>query len=137
MQSLKQGLAIVACAVSLAGCASAGNEARPDQAINFQTGVTTENEIVEALGRPTYSWSMPGGAEAIVYTFAQIQARPAAFLPFTGPVLSNSDYRTNQAMFLFDADRRLVSYAATQGEFRQREGFSASGVMNAVKMLGN
>lgn len=89
---------LFALAVILAGCASHGVMVSDQQVQQFKRGVTTEAEVVAALGQPTTVTTF-NGMRMLVYSGAYAQARPASFIPIIGPLVGGSDVRASSVMF--------------------------------------
>jgi hypothetical protein len=75
----------------------------------FQKGVTTEAEVVAALGKPISATSSMDG-RIISYASINTSIRGATFVPVVGLFAGGSDMKINSATFSFDASGRLTNY---------------------------
>lgn len=109
----------VSAVIALAGCASAGVQISEQAATQFKEGVTTETEIVKALGHPT-STSISEGKRVISYTGVQYQVRGATFVPIVGLFAGGADYKMSVAKFDIGANGVLekITYTTSDGSTR-------------------
>jgi hypothetical protein len=102
-------------ALSFAGCASSGTQVRDSQLTQFQEGVTTESDVVRALGPPTAISSNSNGSAVLVYTGAHAQAKAATFIPIVGLFAGGATAEATSVGFRFGPDHRLIDYQVTHG----------------------
>lgn len=119
------------CAIALAGCVSHGVQVSADRVSQFKPGVTTEADVVAALGQPTSITSM-NGQRLLSYAGAQAQARPASFIPIIGLLAGGADVRYSMTMFKFGPDGKLIDTSQTNGASGASTGFAA-GTMPQVQ----
>jgi outer membrane protein assembly factor BamE (lipoprotein component of BamABCDE complex) len=97
--------AILACVLAIAavGCTTtSGVQVQQSQLSSFQKGVTTDEDVIRALGAPTMSSSTSEGERVLVYSFAQYKAFAAS-----------GDMKANSVVLNFDKSRKLVSYSTS------------------------
>lgn len=94
---------ILALAVALAGCMSAGKQVAPEAALQFKEGITTETEILSKLGQPT-GMSMHSGKKFLTYSGMQMQMKGASFIPIVGAFAGGSDYKMSMAIYQIDSN---------------------------------
>lgn len=70
---MKTILSALVCATALAGCAASGTRVNPVQLAGFQPGVTTEADVVQALGRPQSVIASSDGTRILSYAFVKYQ----------------------------------------------------------------
>jgi outer membrane protein assembly factor BamE (lipoprotein component of BamABCDE complex) len=101
----------------LVGCSATGAKVTEDQLLQFQKGSTTLDQVVAKLGRPTTTMLMPNGERMIMYTYAQVQVRPATYIPIVGVFAGGADSKSNSATLIFDTAGILKSYSASSSAF--------------------
>ena len=82
--------AVLAVTSFIAGCASSGTQISQEKATSFKEGVSTESEIVAALGKPT-SVMIMGDMKYISYSGFQYQTKAATFIPVVGLFAGGAD----------------------------------------------
>lgn len=117
-------LAALLALAALAGCASHGVMISEQQSQQFKKGVSTEADVIAALGKPT-TISTTSGYRFIIYSGAQAQARPASFIPIIGALVGGSDIQASHVMFRFDKGGILEDVTTTQTATGSGRGFAA------------
>jgi hypothetical protein len=104
----------LALTVLLAGCAASGTQVSERTALQFKENVTTEREIVAALGPPTGT-TISGGMRYLTYTGMQYQVKGATFIPIIGGLVGGVDYQMSHAMFEIGPDgvMRKMTYSTS------------------------
>lgn len=110
--------------IALGACVTVGKEVTQEQLSDFKRGVTTQEEIVAKLGRPTSSTISASGDRYMSYVFAHSQARPATFIPIVGAFAGGADTRSSHVMFIFDRDGKLRDYRATESNLGSGHGLA-------------
>jgi hypothetical protein len=105
--------------VALGGCVSSGTQVSQQAALQFKEHVTTEAEILRALGPPT-GITVAGGKKYISYMGMQSQVKAATFIPIVGTFAGGADYQMTQVMYELDANGVLekVTYSSTGSGMR-------------------
>lgn len=106
---MRRTLIGLAFTVILAGCASSGVKVSEEQVAAFKEGVTTEAEVVSAIGMPTGRMRSADGTVTLSYTHAQYSTRPASFIPIVGLFAGGADMSSNTFILTFDKDGKLTS----------------------------
>lgn len=97
--------AFLACVLAIAavGCTTtSGVQVQQSQLSSFQKGVTTDEDVIRALGAPTMSSATSEGERVLIYSFAQYKT-------FT----ASGDLKANSVVLNFDRNRKLVSYSTS------------------------
>lgn len=97
--------AILGCVLAIAavGCTTtSGVQVQQAQLSSFQKGVTTDEDVIKALGAPTMSSATSEGERVLIYSFAQYKAFAAS-----------GGMKANSVVLNFDKNRRLVSYSTS------------------------
>lgn len=128
---MKRLIALVA-AVALAGCASSGVQVKPEQMTEFKKGVTTEAEVIQKLGRPNMVRTDGNGGKMLIYAYAQSQVRAATFIPVVGALAGGADVKSTSAMFMFDANGKLMDYSNSASEYGSGTGLAAGAPMQQI-----
>lgn len=105
---MKVFLSAVAMALAVTGCAWEGTKVEPAKVAAFKFGVTTEDDIVEALGSPTNEVTLPFGTRLLDYYHLRSMPDIAMFLPVLGPFLGGDNIETESHVFKIGQDRKLV-----------------------------
>lgn len=97
----------------LTGCVSTTSGVPVDQAqvASFKKGITTEAEVIQALGNPMMRSSRSDGTIVLMYFYSQAQARGLIGLGGTTKVDSTSN------TFMFDRDGKLISNETTETKY--------------------
>jgi hypothetical protein len=90
--------------IGISGCASAGREFDQAQVDHFQTGHTTEAEVISTMGQPNAYSSGLAGQHVLIYTYAHTQVRAATFVPVVGMFAGGADTASQSASFTFSAN---------------------------------
>ncbi len=97
----------------LAGCVSTTSGVPVDKAqvAGFKKGITTEAEVVQALGNPSMRSSNSDGTTVLMYFYSQSQARGLVGLGGVVKVDSSS------TAFTFDQAGKLISNQTTETQY--------------------
>ncbi len=109
--------AILACVLGMTavGCTTtSGVPVQQSQLASFQKGVTTDEDVIRALGAPTMSNATSEGERVLVYSFAQYKAFAAS-----------GNMKANSVVLNFDKNRKLVSYSTS--DMNLNSGTTAAG----------
>ncbi len=109
---------IVAGALLASGCATSGTKVTQAQVAEFRRGVTSYDEVIAALGRPTTATATPDGRRIAIYDYERIRVRATSFIPLFGAVVGGTDEESGWAVFHFDAADRLEQWDVTAGPTR-------------------
>lgn len=111
--------------LALAGCASSGVRISDEQLSMFQSGVTSREDVLQALGVPNFSNRLPDGSSILVYSHAQVNTRPETFIPIVGAFVGGADAYTSTTTLRFDADGKLVDSSTAEGATGSGLGFAS------------
>lgn len=95
-------------ALLLAGCTS-GTYVSKDSAAQFQVGVTTEQQVVAALGQPDAKAELVNGEHRDSYIHVSGGASPIDYVPLVALAVSPGFQHTTTVDFDFDAQGVLRS----------------------------
>jgi hypothetical protein len=97
----------------MAGCVSntTGRQIDLGQLSSFKKGVTTEADIVQALGKPTAVSSKSDGSKVLMYYFSTVQAH--GIIGLGGNVKSDSTTTT----IMLDQGGKYSSHETTQSQY--------------------
>ena len=90
----------------VSGCATSGTLVSEKQTMEFQEGVTTEQEIREKLGEPT-TIVTSGKGRTLIYTGATYQTKAATFVPIVGLFAGGADTRSTSVTFIIGPDGKM------------------------------
>ncbi len=110
---MRATIMVFAVIVSLVGCAaSSGVQVAPEKVSQFKVGVSTEPEVIAALGPPTGT-TVNGEGRMITYTGATAQVRGATFIPIVGLFAGGHDIKSSSTVFKFGIDGKLKDVSTT------------------------
>lgn len=105
---------IITVALMTAGCVSSGTQVKDSALTQFQKGVTTESEVVKALGPPQSTVTESSGDRMDVYTGVHAQAKAASFIPVVGLFAGGANTQASYVAFTFDRSGVLKDYTSSQ-----------------------
>ena len=109
----------------LVGCASSGVKVSQDAVDKLQRGKTTYADVIQSLGRPTGSGTMPDGSRYVSYHYFSAQARPETFIPIVGVFAGGADTESSSVMIFFDKDGVIKNFTSNQSGMGSGSGFEA------------
>lgn len=104
---------IALAAVLLTACASMGTKVDTAQVSQFKRGVTTQADVIAALGEPNTRATLDDGSSQIGYIHAQATTKPATFIPIVGIFAGGMDTESTTVNFVFDANGTLKSTSSS------------------------
>lgn len=96
-------------ASALAGCASVGVKVTDEQMASFKEGITTEADVIAALGAPTTRVRTADGSVTLGYSHAQYNTKAATFIPIVGLFAGGADMRSSAVILSFGKDGKLTN----------------------------
>lgn len=111
-------IALLIIPVILTACMSFGTKVDPDQALQFKKGITTEADIVAALGAPNQRSTKPDGSNSIAYMSMGSTPDAALFIPYIGPFVGKVESKTTAVRFTFDPNGRLLETSTDTSTMR-------------------
>jgi hypothetical protein len=87
-----------------------------DEAAQVKPGVTTYQDVLSALGKPTSQSFDSLGNRTIAYTTMRTHIKAATFIPYVGLLAGGMRGDTTLVVFSFGPDGRLVAYQATDSQ---------------------
>lgn len=103
-----------------AGCASSGVQISEKAATQFKEGQTTEQQVIDALGKPS-TILISGGKKTLAYTGVQYQIQGASFIPIVGLFAGGADVQVTSARYTF-SNGILEQIAYSKSESNARTG---------------
>jgi hypothetical protein len=116
----------VLCALALSGCVSSGTQVKESQLTSFQKGVTTEPDVIKALGPPQSTTTSTTGIRTIVYYGLRASPKAATFIPVVGLFAGGAKAQTNSVVFMFGPDGKMTEMTSQQTNAESRMGTPAS-----------
>jgi len=117
---------LVLIALALAGCASSGTQVQDSALTKFEKGVTTEADVVKALGPPQMTTTQSDGTRSIAYLYTQAQAKGATFIPIVGLFAGGATGQMNTVTLNFDHEGKLASYQSSNSVTDVKTGIGGS-----------
>ena len=111
-------LAVLAVLTGCVGCVSSGTKVDADQLAHFKPGVTTESEIIAALGPPNTSMTQPDGNKMDMYIHTAMKQNAANFIPYVGLFKGGASTDSETVTFTFD-NRGVLKTTATSNSQQQ------------------
>lgn len=121
-------LVALAC-LSLPACAAGGTQVKESQLSQFRKDVTTDQEVISALGQPNTNTLQFDGSRMMCYTYSQMAVRPQTFIPIVGGFIGGADMKMNTACLQFTPKGVLKDFTTTSSQIGSGGGL-ASGVGN-------
>lgn len=117
MKSLRTTMILsIVYACFLLGCASKGEEIKPEDIADFKPGVTTQQQVIARLGTPSSTSTLPNGSTFLVYAFTE--PRPlGASISAISPFYDGTNVRSSTISFEFGADGILSASNTTSSGF--------------------
>lgn len=100
-------IAAVLSAFALAGCAS-GTFVSKDDGAQFQKGVTTEQQVLAALGEPNAKAELINGGRRDSYIYNSGGPNPVDYIPIIALVTESGYEHTTTVNFDFNAQGVLI-----------------------------
>ena len=123
-----RGFIILTAALFLTSCgSSSGTKIDAAQMSQFKIGVTTYDQVVQALGPPASTVQKSDGTRALVYSHMDATVRGATFIPVVGMFAGGADVKSQGVIFTFNPDTTLREYATTESQ-----ACSGNGVMSGA-----
>jgi len=119
-----QTLYVSVIALALVGCVSTGTQVKDSALTQFHNGVTTEADIVKALG-PAQSVTTVNGRRFVSYIGVHAQAKASTFIPIVGAFVGGASSQASSVTFRFGQDGKLIDYSSTQSNVGSVSGLAA------------
>ena len=124
---MKISTAIVATALIVSGCASAGNEKVRTETMDTVSqkvvrGTTTATQIKAMYGEPTSVNLSDGGNEIWKYEYSHATVKGATFIPIVGIFAGGTDVNKNEVLFIFDNNKVMQNYTVHASQTEVRNG---------------
>ena len=118
----------VALAVTLAGCASSGNQKlKSDTETSVQSkiqeGKTTKVEVKSLFGSPDAVSYTDGGNEIWKYSFAKVKVNGTSFIPFYG-LFHNGTNGTKKELTILFKDNTVQKYTMAESAINTKSGWA-------------
>jgi len=112
---MKKVFTLLFVALSIAGCASTGNQnvkAATQESVKAQLkeGVTTKEEVRKMLGEPTSVSFTDSGNEIWTFKYSEAQSHASNFIPIVSLFSSGADVKNKEVVVLFDKDSKITKY---------------------------
>jgi len=103
-------LVATAATVIMSGCASSGTQVQDTSLTQFQKGITTQADVIKALGPPQVQTTESDGTRSIAYVYTHAQAKAKSFIPVVGLFAGGATGQSSMTRFHFGKDGKLESY---------------------------
>ncbi|EOQ30427.1 MULTISPECIES: hypothetical protein [Citrobacter] len=125
---MKKMALAVALAVTLAGCASSGNqklksETETSVQSKIQEGKTTKVEVKTLFGSPDAVSYTDGGNEIWKYSFAKVKVNGTSFIPFYG-LFHNGTNGTKKELTILFKDNTVQKYTMAESAINTKSGWA-------------
>jgi len=110
----------------LTGCASVGKKIEQNKVQQIKEGVTTEQEVIELLGKPFMKTLSSDGKVIMIYQYTKVKNRIENFIPVVGLLSGGMDMRQQMLTILIDKNGNVEQYT-----FNDAESEINSGLLNA------
>ncbi len=94
----------------LAACSSSGVQISQEQVSRFEKGVTTYDNVVQALGQPTQKTIDSDGNIEITYNYTEAKMRPESMIPLIGGFVGGTDVKVDSTTITFDSNKVMKDY---------------------------
>jgi hypothetical protein len=108
----------------MAGCVSSGTKVTADQQAAFQSGTTTEAQIIAKLGQPNNIATLSDGSKMDSYTHIAASANAINYVPIVGLFAGGAKSTTDSVMFTFDPQGILKSTTSNHGQSNVNTGLA-------------
>lgn len=92
---------LAATAFVFSGCVSSGTEVSADQVAKFKAGVTTEADVIAALGQPNRVSTLPDGSKMESYVHIASSMKAASYIPVVGIFAGGQKNSSETVTFVF------------------------------------
>lgn len=118
----------VALTVTLAGCASSGNQQLKNETetsvqSKIQEGKTTKAEVKTFFGSPDNVSYTDGGNEIWKYSFAKVKVNGTTFIPFYG-LFHNGTNGTKKELTILFKDDTVQKYTMAESAINTKSGWA-------------
>ena len=112
--------------IFLTGCTASGVYVSEVDAVNFQKGKTTLDEVLAQLGDPVNKTIKSNGDIFITYAYTEAKARPETYIPYIGALVGGADAMTTATVFRFDDSGILKDYTFSETKTGTKNNLSVS-----------
>lgn len=112
--ALVRALSLASIAL-VAACTSSGVKVDQSKLGALQPGMTTVDQAIAALGKPTNTIIQSDGGRIIQYTYIHAQAKAINFVPVVGLFAGGADTETTTLTVNFGKDGKMTNYTSSQG----------------------
>ncbi len=99
----------------LSACVSSGTEVTTTEASNFKVGITTEQQVVAAIGQPEQTQTLPDGSKIDTYVHTSVHATAASYIPVVGLFAGGAKGSNDSTTFTFNEKAVLEAISSTSG----------------------
>jgi len=128
LNKMKKIFIATAIALTLAGCASSGNqqlskESETSVQSKLQEGKTTKAEVKNTFGSPDNVSYTDGGNEIWKYSFAKVKVNGTSFIPFYG-LFHNGTNGTKKELTILFKDDVVAKYTMAESAINTKTGWA-------------
>ncbi len=93
---------LIALSIMIMGCATVGTKIESDKLSQIKEGVTTKQQVVSLIGKPSTVSLSPDGKEIFTYQYAHASNRASNFIPVVGLFTGGIDTKQETTQILID-----------------------------------
>ena len=125
---MKKIALVVLVALTMAGCASSGNQQLKNETetsvqTKIQEGKTTKAEVKTLFGSPDAVSYTDGGNEIWKYSFAKVKVNGTSFIPFYG-LFHNGTNGTKKELTILFKDNTVQKYTMAESAINTKSGWA-------------
>ncbi|ELN2122232.1 hypothetical protein ABKV66_01460 [Enterobacter hormaechei] len=125
---MKKIALVVLVALTMAGCASSGNQQLKNETetsvqTKIQEGKTTKSEVKTTFGSPDSVSYTDGGNEIWKYSFSKVKVNGTSFIPFYG-LFHNGTNGTKKELTILFKDDKVQKYTMAESAINTKSGWA-------------
>lgn len=105
-------LAVLICLV-LIGCATTGTRIEQDKVKQIKEGITTQEEVIELMGKPFMQNLTSDGKIIMMYQYTKVKNRATNFIPVVNILAGGMDMKQQTFQILIDENGVVEKYIFT------------------------
>ena len=109
---MKKILTVLIC-LALTGCATSGTRIQPDKVKQIKEGVTTQEEVIELMGKPFMQNLTSDGKIIMMYQYTKVKNRATNFIPIANLLAGGMDMEQQIFQVLIDKNGVVEKYMFT------------------------
>lgn len=94
----------------ISGCSTVGNKIEQEKVSQIKEGVTTEQEVINILGKPYMKTLNSDGKIIMLYQYTKVKNRASNFIPVVGLINGGMDMQQQMLTVLIGKDGKVDKY---------------------------